>query len=195
MTAVYVERESDQTVARFVAVTAKDSNDAQRVVGSDYGLPVLDINHLRLHEGRAFNAYKYYPPSAGLAAGASLDVVFTTNVGTSPHVIVQASCDQNCEITWYEGASASGGTIFTPINRNRESTRISQAGVLVNPTVSATGTEFHKEYLSAGDSKKAAGSGAFSYEYVFQDNVSYLVRLTNVGNAAAATWLSLEWYE
>ncbi len=40
----------------------------------------LDINHLRLHEGRAFNAYKYYPASAGLAAGASLDVVFTTNV-------------------------------------------------------------------------------------------------------------------
>ncbi len=34
MTAVYVERESDQTVARFVALTAKDTNDAQRVVGS-----------------------------------------------------------------------------------------------------------------------------------------------------------------
>jgi hypothetical protein len=195
MTAVYVERESDQTVARFVALTVKDTNDAQRVVGSDYGLPILDINHLRLHEGRAFNAYKYYPPSAGLAAGASLDMVFTTNVGTSPHVTIQTSCSQDCEITWFEGASASGGTIFTPINRNRESTRISQAGILVNPTVTATGTEFHREYISAGDSKKAAGSGAFSFEYIFQDNVSYLIRMTNVGSGSATAYLSLDWYE
>jgi len=195
MTAVYVERESDQTVARFVALTAKDTNDAQRVVGSDYGLPILDINHLRMHEGRAFNAYKYYSPNAGLAAGASLDMVFTTNVGTSPHVTIQTSCSQDCEIAWFEGASASGGTIFTPINRNRESTRISQAGVLVNPTVTATGTEFHREYISAGDSKKAAGSGAFSFEYIFQDNVSYLIRMTNVGTGSATAYLSLDWYE
>jgi hypothetical protein len=195
MTAVYVERESDQTVARFVALTAKDTNDAQCVVGSDYGLPILDINHLRMHEGRAFNAYKYYPPNAGLAAGASLNMVFTTNVGTSAHVTIQTSCSQDCEIAWFEGASASGGTIFTPINRNRESTRISQAGILVNPTVTATGTEFHREYISAGNSKKAAGSGAFSLEYIFQDNVSYMIRMTNVGNGSATAYLSLDWYE
>jgi hypothetical protein len=195
MTAVYVERESDQTVARFVALTVKDTDDAQRVVGSDYCMPSLDINHLRLHEGRGFNAYKYYPPSAGLAANASLNMVFTTNVGTSPHIAIQTSCSQDCEITWFEGASASGGTIFTPINRNRESTRISQAGILVNPTVTATGTEFHREYISAGNSKKAAGSGAFSLEYIFQDNVSYLIRMTNVGNGSATAYLSLDWYE
>lgn len=192
MTTIYVQRESDQTVARFVALTSKDSNDEQRVVGSDYALPILDVNHLRLHEGRAFNAYKYL---AELAAGANLDIVITSNVGTTPHFIFNASCSQNCLITWYEGATASGGTVFTPQNRNRESTRISQTGVLISPTVSATGTQFYQEYLSAGDSKKASGSGTFSYEYVLQDNVSYLFRLSNIGAAAAATYVSLEWYE
>ena len=195
MTAVYVERESDQTVARFVALTAKDTNDAQRVVGSDYCMPILDINHLRMHEGRSFNAYKYYPPSARLADGASINMVFTTNVGTSAHIIIQTFCSENCEITWYEGASASGGTVFTPINRNRESTRISQAGILVNPTVTVTGTEFHREYISAGTSRRAAGGGGFSLEYIFQDNVSYLIRMTNVGSGAATAYLSLDWYE
>lgn len=192
MTTIYVQRESDQTVARFAALTAKDSSDAQRVVGSDYGLPMLDINHLRLHEGRAFSAYRYV---ADLAAGANLDIVVTSNVGTSPHFIAQISCSQNALVRWYEGATASGGTIFTPINRNRESINISQTGVLISPTVSATGTEFHLEYLSAGDSKKAQGSGAYSYEYVLQDNVSYLFRLSNIGSGAAATYVSLDWYE
>lgn len=195
MSARYVDRESESTVARYAALTVKTSDDSQRIVGSDYSLPTLDVNHLRLHEGRAFKAYKLYPPGSELAAGASFDMALTANAGTSPHLISVISCSQNAIVRWYENATVSGGTIFVPVNRNRESSNASESGVLLAPTVSATGTEFHVEYISAGDDKKAAGSGAWSFEHVLKDDVTYLFRLTNVGSGSATAYISLEWYE
>ena len=196
MTAVYVERESHTTDARFSALTVKDKDDKQRVVGSDYPAPIADINHVRLHEGRAFSAFKLYPPSAGLLANANLDMVISTGASVNPHIILQAHCDQNAIVYFYEDVTVtSGGTLFVPINRNRTSTTVANSGVLINPTLTINNGVIYEEYLSAGDSKKAAGGGAYSFEFVLKSNMSYLFRLTNVGSAAAATFMSLEWYE
>lgn len=196
MTAIYVERESHTTDARFSSLTVKDREDRQRVVGSDYALPIADINHVRLHEGKAFSAYALYPPSAPLAQNTSVNIVITTPVGVNPHIILQANCDQNAIIYFYEDVTVnSGGTLFVPINRNRVSTNVSGSGILINPTLTINNGVIFEEYLSAGDSKKAAGAGAYSFEYVLKANMSYLFRLTNVGSAAAATFMSLEWYE
>ena len=192
----YVKRESDTSTARYVVLTATDQNDEQRVVGSVYTLPTIDNNHLRLHEGRAFSVYKLYPPSAGLAQNANLDIVLTANLGVNPHVIVQVACSQNALIKWHENVtSITGGDIFIPINRNRVSTRVSQVGALINPTSLTLNGIIHEELISAGDDKKAAGDGAYSFEFVLKDDVSYLFRLTNVGSASAAAYMSLEWYE
>jgi hypothetical protein len=196
MTTIYVERESETTVARYAVLTAQDTNDKQRVIGSPYSLPIIDVNHLRLHEGRAFNVYKLYPASAGLAQNANLDIVLTANPGVQIHVIVQASCAQNAIIAWHEGVTeVTGGSIFVPINRNRVSTKTSQVGALINPVSLTLNGIIHEEYISAGEDKKASGSGAYSFEFVLKDDVSYLFRMTNVGSASAAAYMSLEWYE
>jgi len=196
MTAIYIDRESETTVGRYAVLTVKESSDKQRVVGSDYPLSIIDINHLRLHEGRAFHVFKLYPPSAGLAQNANLDIVLTANPGVQPHIIVQALCAQNALISWYENVtSVTGGDIFVPISRNRVSTRVSEVGALMNPTSLTLGSLIHQEYISAGEDKKASGTGAYSFEFVLKDDVSYLFRLTNVGSASAATYMSLEWYE
>lgn len=47
MTAIYVERESHTSDARFSALTVKDKDDNQRVAGSDYPAPIADINQCR----------------------------------------------------------------------------------------------------------------------------------------------------
>lgn len=196
MTAIYVERESHTTDARFSSLTVKDREDRQRVVGSDYALPVADINHVRLHEAKAFTSFKLYPPSAGLAQNANLDMVITTPVGVNPHILLNAQCDQNAILYFYEDVTVnSGGTLFVPVNRNRTSTIVSGCGVLINPTLTINNGVIFEEYLSAGESKKASGTGVGSLEFVLKANMSYLFRLTNVGSAAAATFMSLEWYE
>lgn len=196
MTVIYVERESHTSDARFSALTVKDKDDNQRVVGSDYSVPTVDVNHLRLHEGRAFYAYKMYLPSSGLAQNANLDMVLTSSVGVNLHLLVGAQCDQNATLTVYEDVTVnSGGTVFIPINRNRLLATASTTGILINPTLIINDGIINQEYLAAGDSKKASGAGAYSSEYVLKANLSYLFRLTNIGSAAAGAYLSLEWYE
>lgn len=196
MTAVYVERESHTSDARFSALTVKDKDDNQRVVGSDYSLPTVDVNHLRLHEGRAFYAYKMYLPSAGLAVNANLDMVLTSSVGVNLHLVVGAQCDQNSTLTAYEDVTVnSGGTVFVPVNRNRLINTPSTTGILINPTLTINDGIINQEYLAAGDSKKTGGVSAYSSEYVLKANLSYLFRLTNIGATAAGAYLSLEWYE
>lgn len=196
MTAVYVERESHTSDARFSALTVKDVNDNQRVVGSDYCLPIADVNHVRLHEGRAFYAYKMYLPSAGLAVNASIDFVLTASAGVNLHLLVAAQCDQNATLTVYEDVTVtSGGTVFVPINRNRQLASVSTTGILVNPTLTINDGIINQEYIAAGDSKKASGAGAYSSQYVLKDDLSYLFRLTNIGTATAGAYMALEWYE
>ena len=56
MAVLYVERESQPQKAQFVALTQKDKDGNQMIAGSDNGLIMVDINHQRLHEGRAFIA-------------------------------------------------------------------------------------------------------------------------------------------
>jgi hypothetical protein len=196
MIPIHVERESETTVGRYSVLTVRDATDKQRVIGSDYTLPIIENNHLRLHEGRAFNVYKLMPPSDGLAQNANMDIVLTSNVGVYPHVIVQASCSQNAIISWHENVTnIVGGDIFVPINRNRASSNVSQVGALIGPTSLTLNGVIHQEYISAGDDKKASGGGAYSFEFVLDDDTSYLFRLTNVGSASAAAYMSLEWYE
>jgi hypothetical protein len=196
MTVIYVERESHTSDARFSALTVKDKDDNQRVIGSDYPLPSADVNHVRLHEGRAFASYLLYPPSAKLAQNATANMVISTGVSISPHIILQASCDQNAIVYFYENVTVnSGGTLFVPINRNRVSTTAATSGILLNPTLTINDGVIYEEYLAAGDSKKAAGASAYSFEYVLKTNTSYLFRLTNVGTTSATTFMSLEWYE
>ena len=55
--AIIVQRESDNTKSIFVSSTFIDKDGNQVVAGSERPFVVADINHVRLHEGRAFYAY------------------------------------------------------------------------------------------------------------------------------------------
>jgi hypothetical protein len=67
--------------------------------------------------------------------------------------------------------------------------------MVINPTVSGTGTELFEEFLPGGTKKKAGGGGGDSLEYVLAPLTNYLVRLTNVSGSAQIAELVLEWYE
>jgi hypothetical protein len=195
MAVTEVALESLTTKSRFVTQVQKNNAGNYVVAGADAPLIMVDVNHQRNHDGRAWFAYKMYPTSAPLASGASIDIVLASASGVIPHMTVDALCLGDAEFYIYEGPTATGGTPFTPINRNRNYTTSSQVAMIINPTVSALGTQLDAQILPGGSGKKSGGGTAGSLEYVLKPLTNYLFRLTNVNGTNHAAYLALEWYE
>jgi hypothetical protein len=65
----------------------------------------------------------------------------------------------DAELYIYEGATTTGGTLFTPVIRNRNYTTASNVAIAMNPTVTGTGTLIDAQFLAGGVGKKAGGGG------------------------------------
>lgn len=194
---IIVQRESENTKSRLVTLTHKNNAGEQVIAGADAPVIMVDVNHQRNHDGRAFYAYKIAPDSAPLAALASIDIVMASPADVYPHLTVDGLCLGDAELYIYEGTSTNGGTAFTPINRNRNYaiSNPSEVAMVINPTVTAVGTEIDAEIIPGGVGKKSGGGTAGSLEYVLKPLTNYLFRLTNVNGTAHAASLTLEWYE
>ena len=195
--AITVQRESENTKSRLVTLTHKNNAGDQVIAGADAPVIVVDVNHQRNHDGRAYYAYKIAPDTAPLAAGASINIVLASPSGVYPHVTVHGMCLGDAELYIYESTVTTGGTAFTPINRNRNYSvsNPSQVAMVINPTVTSVGTELDAQIIPGGSGKKSTGASAGSLEYVLKPLTNYLFRLTNVNGTAHAAYLTLEWYE
>jgi hypothetical protein len=194
---IIVQRESENTKAILTTLTHKNNAGEQIISGADAPVIMVDVNHQRNHDGRAYFAYKIAPDSAPLAANASINIVLASPSGVFPHITVHALCLGDAELYIYEGTSTTGGTAFTPINRNRNYavSNQSQVAMVINPTVTSVGTEIDAQLIPGGAGKKSGGGTAGSLEYVLKPLTNYLFRLTNVNGTAHAAYLTLEWYE
>lgn len=195
MALTYAHLESDDVKSRFVTIAQKNNAGNYVVAGADAPAIMVDVNHQRNHDGRAWFAYKMNPNSSPLAANASIDIVLAAAAGVIPHMTIDALCLGDAEFYIYEGTSATGGTSFTPINRNRNYTTSSQVAMIVNPTITSLGTQLDAQILPGGSGKKSGGGTAGTLEYVLKPLTNYLFRLTNVNGTAHAAHLALEWYE
>lgn len=197
MATTLIELESLTTKSRFVTPVQKNNAGTFVVAGADAPLITVDVNHQRNHDGRAFFAYKLYPVANKLPANASIDIVLASPSGVFPHVTVDAFCQGDAEFYIYEGSSTTGGTSFTPINRNRNFavSNPSQVAMVINPTINTLGTELDGQLVPGGVGKKSAGGASASLEYVLKPLTNYHFRLTNVNGTSHAAFLTLEWYE
>ena len=193
--AITVELESLTTKSRFVTPTYVDRNGTPSVISSELPAPIVDVNHLRLHEGRAYYAYKLYPYASMLPAGASVDIAMAFAAGVKAHLVYDANCGGDAEVYLYENAVVSGDTVFTAVRRNRTIATTSQSAILINPTVTNTGTLLDAQFIAGGAGKKAGGGNSFATEQVFSPLTTYLFRLTNVNGTAHMAHLHIEWYE
>ena len=196
MAVSYAEIESDSTKARYVTPIQKTESGRFAIIGADSPMVTVDVNHQRNHDGRAWFAWQLYPEASKLAAGASCNIVLAAGPDSRVHLTVDALLMGDAELYVYEGATSTGGTAFTPVNRNRNySTSTSNVAMVINPTVTATGTLLDAQFLPGGVGKKAGGGDAQSLELVLKPLTNYLVRMTNVNGADHPGHLALEWYE
>jgi hypothetical protein len=196
--AINISRESDTTKSRHVNPAYVDKDGVSYIAGSDRPFPTLDINHLRLHEGRAYYVYKTHKDSARLGVGASIDIALAFPAGVEAHAVVDYQCGGETEVYVYESPTTSGGTSMTLHRRNRVNNTASQGVAVLNPTVSAVGTEFYSELITSaeGSGHRSGGGGrGSSFEFILKPLTTYLFRLTNVNGSSQMAELRIDWYE
>lgn len=194
-TRVYVDRESLTTDSRLVALTQQTSDDRQVVVSSFDPLVSINVKDQNLRDGSTFYVFAARLNSNQLPDGQSIDVVVTPNPNVNVCMSVRAQCGGNAEFFVHENVTnITGGTVFVPINRNRRSTKTSQVGVLIQPTVTLNGVIF-EEIVFGGTTGVAAGGSVDAIDYILKPDVSYLFRLTNRSGQNRLAELQLSWCE
>ena len=196
--AILVERESLGTKSQHIspAYVAKDGNSY--LTSSDRPFPTVDVNHLRLHEGVAYYVYHTHKDASRLAVGSSINIAIAWPAGLEAHAFVDYQCGGEAEIYAYESATTSGGTAMTLHRRNRVITTASQAAAVLNPTVTAVGTEFYSEIITSAEgqgNRSGAGARGISFEFILKPLTTYLFRLTNVNSSSQMAEMRIDWYE
>jgi len=195
---ITVERESLSTKSRHVSPSYVDKDNVQTLASSDRPFPTVDVNHLRLHEGVAYYVYHTHKDASRLAVGASINIAIAWPAGLEAHAFVDYQCGGEAEIYAYESATTSGGTAMTLHRRNRIITTASQAAAVLNPTVSAVGTEFYSEIITSAEgqgNRSGAGGRGISFEFILKPLTTYLFRLTNVNSSSQMAEMRIDWYE
>jgi len=190
--AILVERESLTTKSRHVSPSYVDKDGNQYLTSSDKPFPTVDVNHLRLHEGRAYYVYRV---ETSLAVNASLDIAVAWPSGIFPHAVFNYQCGGDSRFYIYEAPTTSGGTSLTIHRRNRSLETTSTGAAVYAPTVSALGTEIFGEIITSGQGGTGSGGGGITYEYVLKPLTTYLFRITNTNSQAHISELLIEWYE
>jgi hypothetical protein len=195
MTQLYVIPESDTNKARYAIPAYQDKNGEYSIAGSDAPAPSIDIGHLRLNEGSAFALGVVRDFDNPLPDGESIDIAIAFPAGVTPTISIFGLCAGDAMGYLYEGASVTGGTSITPVQKNRSVLTASQGVALYNPTVSSLGTMILKQILIGGAGKKASGGSTGSSDLILKPLTTYLFRLSNVNGTAHAAEIILEWYE
>lgn len=190
--AILVERESLTTKSRHVSPSYVDKDGNQYLTSSDRPFPTVDVNHLRLHEGRAYYVYRV---ETSLAVNANLDIALAWPSGIFPHSVFTYQCGGDSRFYIYENPTTSGGTALTIHRRNRSLATTSTGAAVYNPTVSALGTEIFGEIVTSGQGGTGSGGGGITNEYVLSPLTTYLFRITNTNSQAHIAELLIEWYE
>ena len=196
--AIQVQQESFTTKSRFVTPAYIDKDGVTYLTSSDRPFPVVDVNHLRLHEGVAYFVYHTHKDASRLAVGSSINIAIAWPAGLETHAFVDYQCGGEAEIYAYEGSTTSGGTAMTLNRRNRVITTASQAAAVLNPTVSAVGTEFYSELITSAEgqgNRSGAGGRGISFEFILKPLTTYLFRLTNVNSSSQMAEMRIDWYE
>ena len=177
-------------------------------MGDNHEIPRIDFEHYEIHEG---NSYTCYNDELTMQTTETINFAFKTPALTSAeiHMIVEYESLVGGTLEILEAATwtAQSGTIYVPINRNRNSTNTStitgnettttftanEVGYDVTTilTTNATTIWFDR---SVGANIKTPNPQREMREFILDAETTYVVRYTAVGNSNSG-FIRLSWYE
>ncbi len=137
-----------------------------------------------------------------LVGGGSFDIALTT--GNKP-IIVKAmdlsASGEGLRMQTFKSPAFSGGTPKSVYNLNAGNSSIpTQSSVVLNPSVTSTGTKMSADIYSLGGNTGFGGFGGGAasttgLEKIIPANTSILIRLTNINGTPERAFTYMTWYE
>lgn len=129
-----------------------------------------------------------------LAGNQTLYLAGKTN-GSSVHFNSErySATAGGIEIRLLEGVTATGGTVVTPICRNRANAKASTFTITQGAVVTDTGTEIHLQSLTSD--KQTSDDSIDEIEWILAGDTFYALEIKNLTNDAKTLYANLSWYE
>ncbi len=163
------------------------------VDNSTQALETVDYAHHEIHSGSSYSAC--YVNDAAASAFAKI-FIQTPNTTKWDHLTFSVDAEDEVEVTLYEAATAAGTTVgATPINRNRNSSKVSGTNIYTSSAITATTspTLLCKRHLaSVFSTGKALRQDD---EFVLKQNTTYALQAENVSAGASQISINANWYE
>lgn len=162
------------------------------------GIITQPFTEANVKNGTQFEVSFYTP---ALAAGANLDIVFTT--GDLPILLKASHLEVNgagITMTFYRSPTYTGGTPVQTYNLNSGSGIEAQTVVLQGATVTSAGVQISTPITFMGSvvpgaSSSSVTNGEVGLDRVFEPNTTYLRRITSIDTNAQVAAFYTTWYE
>lgn len=158
-------------------------------------ITMISSNHRNVHDGFFFHAvYR----ATGLAALASLEILYAPPTGNYPHVqgMYLTVGNTPCDIKNYYGTTTSAdGTTIPSFNRNFNSSNTANLVVTHTPTITADGTLFHDRLVPSPAKDAGIVTPDLGEEWLLAPGQKYLTRITNNSGGPIDLTFELLWYE
>lgn len=165
-------------------------------------IQTIDYAHHEIHAGTHFFLADYSTIGSGIGSSIFLGVT-TPNTSKWAHLLGWINGMLITEITFYEGATISGGTAVTALNSNRNSSIASDLLLYSQPVISGasptSGTTIYRSKfgLSTGGGATTVSMGggvSRDDEIILRSGTSYLFQITSAtpGNTIDYEFV---WYE
>jgi len=157
-------------------------------------LNTIDYEHHEIHSG----SHYFVSSFSSLAASGTINFCYLTPNTTSwHHMLWDIESTSEAQFKVFEGADFdTGGTLVTPYNSDRNSTKTSAAVIRLNASVTTAGTILkQKSWGVSGIPSKVLGGGSRSNnELILKQNTKYVFQIINITGANLLSYAGF-WYE
>jgi hypothetical protein len=189
--------QGDSAVSRIYGSNSSSGDFEPFEIDNDVkGMVTIEAEHSRIHRGTHYFVSNYI----AMANVTTYNVILEAPAVECHFIFTLYSNEFGFSLATYEGVTAdANGTLWTPLNNNRNSTNVALTKLRLDPTnVVTTGATIIRAGIigtAGGTSQRSGGTIERLSECILKKNTKYLIRIVNLGNTTNNLNYICSWYE
>lgn len=184
-----ISRTPKLTLAKINATESR----VPRLDSATHVWSTIDYEHHEIHGGSHYIVASF----TNLAAAGTVNFCATTTDSSLwTHFLWEIQSTNETQLKLFEGAGyGTDGTVITPLNSDRNSTKISTMDLRLNATITTAGTAIMQQAFGVSGTPVTSegGQNRATSEVIFKQGSSYVIQAIAIG--ASLISYTGHWYE